>query len=269
LLALTAHPDDEGFGLAGTMARYAADGWQITLVCATRGEVGEISDPALATPETLPAVREQELRDACADRGVNDVRFLEYRDSGMAGAAENADPRALSNADPETVIARYDALLRELRPTVVVTWDASGGYGHPDHISVHKHATEATRRAIDAGYGPAALYWMTAAMEKFAEIARALEAQGVQMISEEMRESMLRLPHVAPTTEIDVRAFLPQKLASMARHRTQMAEQGPFTLLPPDLRDAIMATEHFHGAIPPLPEGAPEEHALFAGAQRR
>jgi LmbE family N-acetylglucosaminyl deacetylase len=151
LLALTAHPDDEGFGLAGTMARYAADGWQITLVCATRGEVGEISDPALATPETLPAVREQELRDAGADLGVNDVRFLEYRDSGMVGAAENADPRALSNADPETVIARYDALLRELRPTVVVTWDASGGYGHPDHISVHKHATEATRRAIDAG----------------------------------------------------------------------------------------------------------------------
>src|SRR6266536_712500 len=98
LLIAIAHPDDESFGMGGTMAAAAAAGRPVTLVCATRGEVGEIADPALATPETLGAVREQELRDACAALGVHDVRFLPYRDSGMEGTPENADTRALCNA---------------------------------------------------------------------------------------------------------------------------------------------------------------------------
>jgi len=221
------------------------------VACATRGEVGEIRDPTLATRETLPQVREQELRDACAALGVHDVRLLGYRDSGMDGTPENADPRALINANPEAVIADYDRLLRELRPDVVVTWDPAGGYGHPDHRAVYRLATEAVHRARAAGHGPAALYYMVAPVELFDEMARELAAQGIEFVSEEMREAMQRLPHLPPTTAIDVRPWLPQKLASMASHRTQMGEEDLFARLPERLRDALLATEYFHRALPP------------------
>jgi len=83
-LAILAHPDDEAFGAAGSFATLTDDGARVTLVCATRGEVGEISDPALATPETLGAVREKELFTAMSKVGVSDVRFLDYRDSPNA-----------------------------------------------------------------------------------------------------------------------------------------------------------------------------------------
>ena len=265
LLTLIAHPDDEGLH-AGTMARCVAEGWDVTLVCATRGEVGEISDPALATPETLPRVREQELRDAGAALGVRDVRFLGYRDSGMAGTPENADPRALANADAEEVIARYDQLLREIRPDVVITWDPSGGYGHPDHMAVSRLASEAVRRAEGEGHGPASFYHTAMPVEKFAALAEELAKQGVQMGNDGMREAAERLPHPTPTTAIDVRAFLSQKTAAMAAHRTQMQEQGPFSRLPQALRDEFMATEYLARVLPPWPEGAPEEHALYTGA---
>lgn len=264
LLMLIAHPDDEGLH-AGTLARCVAEGWEVTLVCATRGEVGEISDPALATPETLPRVREQELRDACAALGVRDVRFLDYRDSGMAGTADNADPRALANADAEAVIARYDQLLRELRPDVVITWDPSGGYGHPDHMAVHRLASEAVRRAEGEGHGPAAFYYMAMPIEKFAAVAEQLAKQGVQMISDEMRASIQELPHPTPTTALDVHAYLPQKTASMAAHRTQTQDQGPFAQLPQAMRDEFMATEYLHRVLPPWPANAPEEQALYSG----
>ena len=95
LLAVFAHPDDEG-GASGTMAKAAATGHHVVLACATRGEVGEISHPVLATAETLGAVREAELRAACDLLGVHDLRFLGYRDSGMAGTPANDDPAAIS-----------------------------------------------------------------------------------------------------------------------------------------------------------------------------
>jgi LmbE family N-acetylglucosaminyl deacetylase len=268
LLVLTAHPDDEGFGLAGTLARCAAEGWHITVVCATRGEVGEIRDPTLATRETLPRVREQELRDACAVLGVHDVRLLGYRDSGMEGTPENADPRALINADPEAVIADYDRLLRELRPSVVVTWDPAGGYGHPDHRAVHRLATAAVQRARDAGYSTAVLYYMVAPVEMFDEMARELAAQGIEFVSEEIRAAIQRLPHLPPTTAIDVRPWLPQKLTSMARHRTQIGQDDLFARLPERLCEKMLATEYFHRALPPwhaAGEGATLE-AFFAVA---
>jgi LmbE family N-acetylglucosaminyl deacetylase len=249
------------------MARCVAEGWDVTLVCATRGEVGEISDPALATPETLPQVREQELHDAMAALGVRDVRFLGYRDSGMAGTPENADPRALANADAEEVVARYDQLLREIRPDVVITWDPSGGYGHPDHMAVHRLASEAVRRAEGEGHGPASLYYFAIPVEKFAAVAEELARQGVQMISDEMRASMQNLPHPTPTTAIDVRPFLAQKTAAMAAHRTQFQDQGPFTRLPQAMRDEFMATEYLQRVLPPWPEGSPEERELHVGAR--
>ena len=96
VMAAFGHPDDEGFGCGGAMALLVARGARITLVCATNGDVGEISDPALATPDTLAQVRQEELRQAMAVTGVQDLRFLGYRDSGMPGTADNNHPPAPS-----------------------------------------------------------------------------------------------------------------------------------------------------------------------------
>src|SRR5215218_4132880 len=93
LLAVTAHPDDEVINMGGLVYLSAQAGCRVTLVCATRGEEGEIADPALATPANLGAVREEELGAACVLLGVQDLRFLDYRDSDMSGTAANADPR--------------------------------------------------------------------------------------------------------------------------------------------------------------------------------
>src|SRR5207249_130525 len=149
VLATYGHPDDEGQA-TGTLARLLQRGAQVTLLCATRGEVGEISDLSLATPETLQYVRELELRAAMAQIGLSDVRFLPYRDSGMAGTPENEDPRALHAQPAETVVGDLVRLIRDVRPHVVLTWEPGGGYGHPDHIAVHKHTVAAFEAAGDA-----------------------------------------------------------------------------------------------------------------------
>ena len=98
ILAIFAHPDDEAFGTGGTLSRYASTGQEVYLVCATRGEVGEISDPSLASPDNLGTVREDELRCAANTMGIKDLIFLDYRDSGMKGTPDNDHPRALINA---------------------------------------------------------------------------------------------------------------------------------------------------------------------------
>src|SRR6478672_43851 len=159
ILAVYAHPDDEQ-GVSGTLAKYARQGVRTGLICATRGEVGEISDPALATPENLGAVRERELRDAAAVLGVQQLWFLDYRDSGMAGTAPNGDPRAFMNADGEEVVGRIVRIIREFKPQALVTFDATGGYGHPDHVAIHRWTTEAFATAADpARYPDAGPAW--------------------------------------------------------------------------------------------------------------
>ena len=154
VLAAFAHPDDEGFGPGGTLALLAAAGSAVTLVCATNGDVGEISDPALATPETLGQVRQQELRAAMAVTGVPDVRFLGYRDSGMQGTDDNNNPSSLYQASAGEVVGALVDIMREVRPNVVITHDPSGGYGHPDHITVHHRVTQAFQASGDPAWQP-------------------------------------------------------------------------------------------------------------------
>ena len=140
LLAAFAHPDDEGFGAGGTLAMLVARGARITLVCGTNGDVGEISDPSLATPETLAQVRQQELRSAMEVTGVSDLRFLNYRDSGMAGTDDNQHPNCLHQADAAVVVQTLADIIREVQPRVVVTHDPSGGLrppGPPGHVPPH------------------------------------------------------------------------------------------------------------------------------------
>ena len=149
VMAVLAHPDDESFGTAGTFAALTRAGARAVLVCATRGDVGEISDPSLATAETLADVREWELHCSAEALGAEPPIILGYRDSGMAGSAENEHELALAVAAPDEVTGRVVRLVREHRPDVLVTFDPNGGYGHPDHIAIHKAATRAYREAGD------------------------------------------------------------------------------------------------------------------------
>ena len=148
-LAIFAHPDDEAFGTGGLLALTAARGHKTALVTATRGEVGEISAPALANPENLGQVREQELREAAAVLGVSELVILDYRDSGMVGTEDNEHLKALAKADADEVIGQLVGIIRRLKPDVVVTFDENGGYGHPDHIAIHKHTVVAYHAAGD------------------------------------------------------------------------------------------------------------------------
>src|SRR6266581_328469 len=149
LLGIFAHPDDEGT-MSGAMLQYSISGVETGLVCATRGEVGEIADPALATPENLGEVREGEMRAAAEVLGVHNLWFLGYRDSGMAGTPENQDPRSLAQANAAEVVGKLVAIIRQFRPQVMVTFDESGAYGHPDHIAIYRHTTSAFHAAADA-----------------------------------------------------------------------------------------------------------------------
>src|SRR6266478_6021760 len=120
LLGLFAHPDDEG-SLSGALLKYSISGDETGLVCATRGEVGEIADPALATPENLGQVREGEMRAAAEVLGVPNLWFLDYRDSGMAGTADNQDPHAFMQNSAAEVVGKLVGNIRPFSPQVMVT----------------------------------------------------------------------------------------------------------------------------------------------------
>lgn len=150
LLAVLAHPDDESFGIGGTLALYARRGVAVHLLCATRGEAGAAPPESMQGYAELGALREAELRCAAEQLALRSVRFLDYRDSGMPGSPDNHHPAALAAAPLDQVVERVTAALRRVRPQVVVTFDPFGGYGHPDHIAVHN----ATVRAFEAAGRP-------------------------------------------------------------------------------------------------------------------
>jgi N-acetyl-1-D-myo-inositol-2-amino-2-deoxy-alpha-D-glucopyranoside deacetylase len=150
LLAVVAHPDDETFGMGGTLAHYASAGVEVYLICATRGEVGEVEPEKLAGYASIGELREHELSCAANVLGIKEVHFLGYRDSGMPGSSENKHPKALIQAPLEQAAGEIAAFIRQIKPQVVLTFDPIGGYMHPDHIAVHK----ATVRAFSAAGDP-------------------------------------------------------------------------------------------------------------------
>jgi N-acetyl-1-D-myo-inositol-2-amino-2-deoxy-alpha-D-glucopyranoside deacetylase len=144
LLAVLAHPDDESFGMGGTLALYAQRGVEVHLICATRGEVGETPPDFKRNDRSIAELRMDELRCAGQILGLKEVHFLDYRDSGMPGSTDNSHPNALAAAPMEQVAKEIAKLIRKLKPQVVLTFDPFGGYGHPDHIAIQR----ATERAF-------------------------------------------------------------------------------------------------------------------------
>jgi mycothiol S-conjugate amidase len=156
VMAVLAHPDDESFGLGGTLALYASKGYDTYYICATRGEAGTVDEEHLNGYKDTAELRTNELMRAAKHLGLKDVIFLGYRDSGMPGMEANKHPDAQINHSVDEVAGRVVKYIRELKPDVVLTFDPIGGYKHPDHIHIHKATVLAFEKADDGSFHPEA-----------------------------------------------------------------------------------------------------------------
>lgn len=265
LLAVFAHPDDESFACGGTLAHYAKKGFAVTLVCATRGEAGEISDASLATRDNLAEVRERELRNAADALGVTELVLLDYRDSGMAGTPENGHPRAFGNADPDEVVRELVGIVRRSRPHAVITFDPNGGYGHPDHIAAHNHATAAFHAAADPeifpGLGtpwrPARLFYSVFSRGMFDKMKQGLASLGEDVSEfEEWESSSILWEDEDIHAVIDVSGVADAKLKAWNCHRTQFGPDNPMRRVPEDQLSQIIGAETFVLGSPEPVNGA-------------
>lgn len=156
LLAVLAHPDDESFGLGGTLALYAGKGYDTYYVCATRGEAGSADEEYMKGFKDTAEMRTDELTRAAKILGLKEVFFLGYRDSGMPGMEANQHPDAQINHSIDEVAGRVVKHIRDLKPDIVITFDPIGGYKHPDHIHIHKATVLAFENADIASFHPEA-----------------------------------------------------------------------------------------------------------------
>jgi N-acetyl-1-D-myo-inositol-2-amino-2-deoxy-alpha-D-glucopyranoside deacetylase len=276
LLLVHAHPDDETIGTGATMAKYAAEGANVTLVTCTLGEEGEILVPAfeqLAADQAdqLGGWRIHELDKACEALGVRDHRFLggpgRYRDSGMMETPANDNPRCFWQADLDEAAAHLVEIIREVRPQVMVTYDDFGGYGHPDHIQAHRVATRAfeqTREIVEK------FYWTAVPRSVIQASIDAMKADGFEFFQgiENAEDVPFAKPDDVITTQVDARDFLDHKVAAMRAHATQIAVDGPFFALSNNIGQKAFGLEHYVLVDGKRGPGAGEQNwepDLFAG----
>jgi N-acetyl-1-D-myo-inositol-2-amino-2-deoxy-alpha-D-glucopyranoside deacetylase len=282
LLLVHAHPDDESIGTGATMAAYAAEGAQVTLVTCTRGELGEVIPPELAPlaadGDRLGEHRSGELAAACAALGVTDHRFLggpgRWRDSGMMGLPSNLDPRCFWQADVAAA-AELAAVIRGVAPQVIVTYDANGFYGHPDHIQAHRVTRRAVQIAAGPGAGPTGPPWQVAKLYATAMprsvLAGAINLGPAAPAGFVQAGAVADLPFgVADeqvTTEIDGTGHLAAKIAALRAHATQIAVDGPFFALSDMVGQRIDGHEYYTLLAGPPGSRGPDgrEPDLFGG----
>jgi len=152
LLVILAHPDDESFGMGGTLAYYASRGFDVHLLCATKGEAGDVTKEKMVGYDSIADLRESELMCAAGNLGIKKVHFLDYRDSGMSGSSENHHPQALISQSVEDVSRKIIGFIRKIQPIAIITFDPIGGYRHPDHIAIHNATVKAFYLAGDDNY---------------------------------------------------------------------------------------------------------------------
>ncbi|MGD2176778.1 MAG: PIG-L deacetylase family protein [Anaerolineae bacterium] len=263
LMAVFAHPDDEAFGTGGTLSKYAAEGCDVYLVTATRGEAGEIAEPDLATSADLPFVREQELRCACEIYGIHPPRFLGYAD-GLLPIVHQGQ-----------AVGKVVRLTRELRPQVVITFGPDGIYGHYDHIAVHRWTTIAVDLAADSDCFPHHVGGTCEPHQVSKVYHRVLPKEFVEAMGEGPRPAALMMDGVPfymvgrerdeITTVIDVSDYVERKLQGIQCHATQVGRHNRFSEdVEQVIRDPGFQQEHFLLARSTVgwPEGV--ETDLFA-----
>ncbi|MEX1171433.1 MAG: PIG-L family deacetylase [Chloroflexota bacterium] len=305
LMTVHAHPDDETIGTGGTMARYVAEGRRVVLVTCTRGEMGEIVVPEMDTPDNhrrLGELRAVELERAMGVLGVTEWENLGYHDSDMMGRPGNHDPRSFWQADLDEAARRLVWMIRRYQPDVITTYNAFGGYGHPDHIRVHDVTVRAFPRAGDpawypeqlapehGGTGPAIgeggltpwapskLYEQAIPSSTRAAMRERLEAMGKPSFwsppedatPEQLQEfeaymSKMLVPDEAITAWVDVSGDpLERKWHAIREHRTQMSDESTFMLFGLDGWREAWSREAYILRESAVPTEPPESD-LFAG----
>jgi LmbE family N-acetylglucosaminyl deacetylase len=237
-----AHPDDETIVTGGTMARLSAEGHRVVLVTATAGERGEVPDGVLEPGEDLAARRNRELEQACRILGVARRLSLGYGDSGMAGEPSNDAPGSFWRADVEEAAAALAAVLEEERADVLVAYDENGGYGHPDHIQVHRVGVRAASLA-----GTERLYMATINRDHLRRLGEQASQLGLEPVEGAALPdlSSLGVDEQRITTAVDVRAFLDRKRRAMAAHASQIPETSFFLAVPPAVFDRVWGVEWY------------------------
>jgi LmbE family N-acetylglucosaminyl deacetylase len=271
LLGIFAHPDDEGT-MSGALLKYSTLDIETGLVCATRGEVGEIADPALATPETLGEVREGEMREAAEVLGVHNLWFLGYRDSGMAGTPENQDPRSLAQASAAEVVGKLVGIIRQFRPQVMVTFDETGAYGHPDHIAIYRHTTSAFYAAADAAQYPehgsahmvSKLYYTAFPRSIIKQMGEWMKSQNYEGSFRNLDPEKLGIPDELISVRLDVGPWYDTKGRSWSMHRTQMDPNNPIAQLPEEILRRWRSNEYYQLAASRVGSDVEGENDLFA-----
>ena len=242
LVTFHAHPDDESIATGGVMAKAADEGHRVVLVVATRGEHGEVQDGFLDPGEELWRRRVQETH-ACAEiLGVARVEFLGYVDSGMIDTPENDHPDSFWQADVDEAAGRLAAILTDEKADVLTVYDENGGYGHPDHIQVHRVGV----RAADLA-GTPRVYMNTINRDYVRRSMEAAAAAGVETPEEINPDELgdLGAPEDRITTTVDVRPWLARKRAAMVAHASQIAETSFFLTMDPTLFEGWFGQEWF------------------------
>jgi len=273
LLAVLAHPDDESFGMGGTFAYYSRRGVDTYLICATRGEAGDVDPAMLQGYDSIAERREAELRCAAGKLGLQNVIFLDYRDSGMPGSPDNHHERALVAQPTERVAEEIARHIRQLKPQVVVTFDPIGGYHHPDHIAIHQATVLAFDLAGDPSvanlqdlpaHTPAKLYYQTIPRKFLRLMVRIMRLLGrdVHKFGNNKDIDLAAIAAVDfPTNAvINYRAVADIRDEAAACHASQSSGSltgGAFAWL----RRTIASKEIYMRAVPP-PDGK-VEHDLF------
>ncbi|MDH5505892.1 MAG: PIG-L family deacetylase [Anaerolineae bacterium] len=277
ILAVLAHPDDESFGMGGTLAHYASQGVAVHLICATRGEAGEVDAHFLENYDSIAALRTAELQCAADTLGLAAVHFLDYRDSGMAGSPDNGHANALVAQPLDAVAAKIVAIIRQLRPQVVITFDPVGGYHHPDHIAIHHAAVRAFHAAgipdefpgSGAPFAPQKLYFSVFPRRFFRLLVRMFRFMGKDTTkfgrNQDINLEVLAGDEDYPIhARINYRAVIAQKTAADACHASQLdfGRQSPSLLR--WLRKLTGGTDSFMRAHPPA-SSRPPVSDLFSG----
>lgn len=282
MLVVMAHPDDETFGMAGTIARYVAEGVKVYLICATNGDVGSADPEFLEGHSSVAEMRLAELCCAAQTLGLSYVYTLNYRDSGMAGSPENNHPDCLFAADIDEVAGRIVEVMREVRPQVVVTFDPYGGYGHPDHIAAHRATVKAFDAAgnlnmysqqIQAGrqpYQPQKLYFSTFDKRwlRFAVGLFALLGQDPEHMGRNKDINMRYIAGLETPIHARIKTGDHRQTVQKARecHASQLGGISPRRLAS-ILSSLFVGTEDHYMRGYPAPNGRGKERDLFEGVQ--
>ncbi len=280
MLVSYAHPDDETFGLGGTIARYVDAGVEVHLICATNGDEGTVDPDFLEGYDSIGAMRLAELRCAAEKLGIKQVYTFGYRDSGMMGSPNNHHPDALWQADQDVLVGRVVEVVRRVRPQVVITFDPYGGYGHPDHIAMHRATLRAFHEAGNAEsypeqianglqpHRPQKLYYPIfprTSIRMGVWLARLRGQDPRRMGKNQDMDFLAVLESTLPThARLDLRAYYDAWQDAAGCHASQMGPRQMFPL-PRTIERLVFGWQSFYRAWPEAQNGSPVERDLFAG----